>query len=67
MSQSMVRRMIEETILPAHQVLVCAPWQNPVAALDSEAIRKPATDLRNQVRVQQRQTSEGQQIMFPER
>ena len=66
-SQSIVRRMIEEKILPAHQVLVCAPWQIPVAALDSEAIRKRATDLRNQVRVPQRQSSEGQQLMFSER
>jgi excisionase family DNA binding protein len=66
-SQSIVRRMIEEKILPAHQVLVCAPWQIPVAALDSEAIRKRATDFRNQVRVPQRQSSEGQQLMFSER
>jgi DNA invertase Pin-like site-specific DNA recombinase len=66
-SQSIVRRMIEEKILPAHQVLVCAPWQIPVAALDSEAIRKRAADLRNQVRVPQRQSSEGQQLMFSER
>jgi excisionase family DNA binding protein len=66
-SQSIVRRMIEEKILPAHQVLVCAPWQIPVAALDSEAIRKQATDLRNQIRVPQRQSSEGQQSMFSER
>ncbi len=66
-SQSIVRRMIEEKILPAYQVLVCAPWQIPVAALDSEAIRKRATDLRNQVRVPQHQSSEGQQLMFSER
>jgi hypothetical protein len=33
-SQWMVRRMIEEKILPARQVVVCAPWQIPVEALD---------------------------------
>jgi len=54
-------------ILPARQVVVCAPWQIPVDALDSEAIRKQATDLRNQVRVPQRQSCEGQQLMFSER
>ncbi len=66
-SQSIVRRMIEEKILPARQVVVCAPWQIPVDALDSEAIRKQATDLRNQARVPQRQSCEGQQLMFSER
>jgi DNA invertase Pin-like site-specific DNA recombinase len=66
-SQSIVRRMIEEKILPARQVVVCAPWQIPVDALDSEAIRKQATDLRNQARVPQRQTCDGQHSMFSER
>jgi hypothetical protein len=66
-SQSIVRRMIEEKILPARQVVVCAPWQIPVDALDSEAIRKQATDLRNQARVPQQQSCEGQQVMFSER
>jgi len=66
-SQSIVRRMIEEKILPARQVVVCAPWQIPVDALDSEAIREQATDLRNQARVPQQQSCEGQQVMFSER
>jgi hypothetical protein len=66
-SQSIVRRMIEEKILPARQVVVCAPWQIPAFALDSEAIRKQATDLRNQARVPQQQSCEGQQVMFSER
>jgi hypothetical protein len=66
-SESIVRRMIEEKILPARQVVVCAPWQIPVSALDSEVIRKQATDLRNQARVPQRKSCEGQQLMFSER
>ena len=66
-SQSIVRRMIEEKILPARQVVVCAPWQIPVEALDSEAIRKQATDLKNPTPVPQRQNCEGQQSMFSER
>ena len=66
-SQSIVRRMIEEKILPARQVVACAPWQIPVEALDSEAIRKEATNIKNRVRVPQRQTCEGQQSMFSER
>lgn len=66
-SQSIVRRMIEEKILPARQVVVCAPWQIPVDALESEVIRKKATDFKNQVRVPQRHSCDGQQSMFSER
>lgn len=65
-SQSIVRRMIEEKILPARQVVVCAPWQIPVDALESEAIRKQATDFKNQVRVPHRQSCDEQQSMFSE-
>jgi excisionase family DNA binding protein len=65
-SQSIVRRMIEEKILPARQVVPCAPWQIPVEALDSEAIRKAATHIKNQVQLPQSQSFEGQQSMFPE-
>jgi hypothetical protein len=66
-SQWMVRRMIEEKILPARQVVVCAPWQIPVETLDSEEIRKEAMNIRNRVRVPRSQSSEGQQSMFSER
>jgi DNA invertase Pin-like site-specific DNA recombinase len=66
-SQWMVRRMIEEKILPARQVVVCAPWQIPVEALDSEEIRKEAMNIKNRVRVPRSQSSEGQQSMFSER
>jgi hypothetical protein len=65
--QWMVRRMIEEKILPARQVVVCAPWQIPVEALDSEEIRKEAMNIRNRLRVPRSQSSEGQQSMFSER
>jgi DNA invertase Pin-like site-specific DNA recombinase len=66
-SQSIVRRMIEEKILPARQAVVCAPWQIPVEALDSEEIRRKATNIKNRVRVPRGQSSEGQQSMFSER
>jgi hypothetical protein len=66
-SEGIVRRMIEEKILPARQVVVCAPWQIPVEALDSEEIRKEAMNIKNRVRVPQSQSSEGQQSMFSER
>jgi hypothetical protein len=58
--------MIEEKILPARQVVLCAPWQIPMEALDSEAIRIEATNIKNRVRVPPRQSIEGQQSMFSE-
>ena len=39
-SQSIVRRMIEEKILPARQVVLCAPWQIAMEALDSKRSAK---------------------------
>lgn len=36
---SSVHRLIREGVLPAKQIMPSAPWQIPVAALDSEAVR----------------------------
>jgi hypothetical protein len=66
-SQSIVRRMIEEKILPARQVVVCAPWQIPADALESEVVRKEATNIKNRARVPQSQSGDEQQSMFSER
>jgi hypothetical protein len=66
-SPSVVLRMIQEKILPARQVMVCAPWQIPVEALDSEEIRKQATNIKNRVQIPQRQSIEAQLSMFSER
>jgi DNA invertase Pin-like site-specific DNA recombinase len=66
-SQSIVRRMIEEKILPARQVVLCAPWQIPVEALESETIRKEATNIKHRVQVPQTPSSEDQQSMFSDR
>jgi hypothetical protein len=65
-SESIVRRMIEEKILPARQVIVCAPWQIPVEALDSEVIRQQATNFQNRVRVPQNHQDEEQEALFSE-
>src|SRR5207248_5141296 len=45
-SQSIVRRMIEEKILPARQAVPCAPWQIPMEALGSETIRQEANNIK---------------------
>ena len=66
-SQSIVRRMIEEKILPARQIVLCAPWQIPIEVLESEAIHQEAANIKHRVRVSQTQCNEGQQPMFSER
>ena len=66
-SQSIVRRMIEEKILPARQAVPCAPWQIPMEALGSETIRQEANNIKNRVQVPQSHSIEGQQSMFSER
>jgi hypothetical protein len=50
--------MIEEKILPARQVVLSAPWQIPMEALDSEAICKEVANIKNRVRVPQSQSIE---------
>ncbi len=66
-SEWVVRRMIEEKTLPARQVIVCAPWQIPVEALDSEVIRQQAMNIRNRVRVPQNHHDDEQESLFSER
>jgi len=66
-SEWVVRRMIEEKVLPARQVIVCAPWQIPVEALDSEVIRQQAMNIKNRVRVPQNHHDDEQEALFSER
>jgi len=49
------------------QVVLCAPWQIPMEALESETIRKEAANIKRRVRVPQTQGIEGQESMFSER
>src|SRR5207253_2870436 len=44
-SLTVARRLIAEKKLPARQVVACAPWQIPVSALNSEAVRKEAENI----------------------
>jgi DNA invertase Pin-like site-specific DNA recombinase len=64
LSPPSVRKMIDEKILPASQVLECAPWQIPVEALESEVVQRVAANLRNRVRIPQSKNSGEQQSMF---
>jgi Recombinase/Recombinase zinc beta ribbon domain len=64
LSPPSVRKMINEKILPASQVLECAPWQISVEALESEVVKRVAANLRNRVRIPQSKNSDKQQSMF---
>ncbi len=66
LSPPSVRKMIEEKILPGFQVVECAPWQIPVEALDTEAVRRAAANLRNRVRVPRSERCAEQQSIFSE-
>ena len=64
LSPPSVRRMIDDKILPAHQVVEGAPWQIPVTALDSEIVRKEAANIRNRVRIPQTHSCDEQESIF---
>ena len=64
LSPPSVRKMIEASILPGYQVVECAPWQIPVAALDREEVRNAAMNLKNRVRVSRNGNHESQQSLF---
>src|SRR5579875_3927118 len=65
-SAASIRRMIEEKMLPASQVVECAPWEIPTEALDSELARKAVSNIRNRATRPRTQIVDGQQAMFSE-
>ena len=64
LSPPSVRKMIEEKILLGYQVMECAPWQIPIEALDTEAVRRAAANLRNRVRVPRSESCAEQRSIF---
>jgi len=64
LSPPSVRRMIDEKILPANQVVECAPWQIPIEALDSEVVRREAVNIRNRTCTPQSDPRDDQPSMF---
>ena len=58
--------MIERKQLPASQVVPFAPWEIPVEALESEAVRKAVMNTKNRVQSLQTQNAVEQQPIFSE-
>jgi len=66
LSPPSVRKLIEQKILPGLQVVECAPWRIPAEALETEAVRRAAANLRNRVRVPQSENCAEQRSIFSE-
>lgn len=64
LSPPSVRHMIEHNILPAKQVVECAPWQISVAALESESVRREVLNIKNRIRRPRIKSCDDQQSMF---
>jgi recombinase/recombinase-like zinc beta ribbon protein len=63
-SPTSVRRMVDQKLIPATQVVACAPWEIPVEALEDEAVRKAVIKVKNRVRVPQTQNAQNQDRLF---
>ena len=63
-SLTIVRRLIAEKILPASQVVICAPWQIPAEALNSETVLTAIENSRNGVRAPRTQQPYEQEPLF---
>jgi len=65
-SLPIVRRLITEKKLPATQVITCAPWQIPAAALQSETLRTETENIKAGIRSPRTRTPAGQHTLFSE-
>ena len=45
-SETSIRRLIEPKVLPATQVVPCAPWEVSLDALNSPAVQKAIESIR---------------------
>jgi DNA invertase Pin-like site-specific DNA recombinase len=61
-SASAVRRLIARGVLPARQIVQCAPWQIPADALDSESVKHALTRIGRRRGVRTLKDSEQQEI-----
>ena len=63
-SPTSVRRLIDQQLIPAVQVVACAPWEIPVEALKTEAVQKAVVNIKNRVRVPPTQNRKDQHSLF---
>ncbi len=65
-SAASIRRLIAEKILPASQVIECAPWEIPVKGLESESVRSAIGNINGRKTRPRAHIVDGQQTMFSE-
>ena len=63
-SSTSVRRLIDQQLIPAVQVVACAPWEIPVEALEDEAVQRAVINVKNRVRVPSTQNRQDQRPLF---
>jgi uncharacterized protein YjdB len=63
-STTSVRRLIGQKKLTATQVVACAPWQTPIAALESEAVRTAVDNIKRGARIPQTSHDDNQESLF---
>jgi hypothetical protein len=63
-SVTIVRRLIVEKTLPASQIVMCAPWQIPVEALNCETVRVAIENVKKGVRPPHIHRPDGQDSLF---
>jgi len=63
-SSTSVRRMIDQNVIPATQVVACAPWEIPVTALEDETVLKMVNDIKKRVRNPQTRKGQSQRSLF---
>ncbi len=63
-SATSVRRMIRKKLLPASQVIACAPWQIPAEAVKSTAVQKAVANIKNRASVPPTRNDSGQTLLL---
>lgn len=63
-SATSVRRMIRQKVLPASQVVPCAPWQISIEAVQSAAVQKAVARIKSRASVPRTRNDADQQILL---
>jgi DNA invertase Pin-like site-specific DNA recombinase len=63
-SSTSVRRLIDQKVLAATQVVPCAPWEILAESLTDETVLKAVNDIKKRVRFPQTQTQQDEGPMF---
>ena len=63
-SSTSVRRLIDQKVLTATQVVACAPWEIPAESLEDEAVLNAVKNIKKRVRVPSTQNEQGEGPLF---